>query len=65
MEQKLFLKDQDIAEALSMSQAWVRKQRHLRRHGLEHVLTIDPVQIGTSPRYRLEEVEQWIESLAS
>ena len=46
-----------------MSRGWVRKQRFNRRHGLPHVFDIDPVMIGSVPRYRLEDVRAWIEAL--
>ena len=49
-----------IAKRLSMSRGWVRKQRFNRRRGLLHVFDIDPVMIGSVPRYRLEDVRAWI-----
>ncbi len=52
--------DVEIARLLSVSRSWVRKQRFLRRHGLPHVFDIDPVMIGSLPRYRLEDVRAWI-----
>ena len=55
--------DGEVAELLSMSRSWVRKQRFLRRRGLPHVFDIDPVMIGSSPRYPLEDVEAWIDAL--
>ena len=57
------LNDRDIACSLSVSTSWVRKQRFLRRKGEAHMLTVDPVLIGSSPRYRQDEIETWIESL--
>jgi len=51
------ISDRDIAEHLSMSRSWVRQQRLLRRRGEPHFLTIDPVMIGTSPRYRVEDLD--------
>jgi len=57
------LNDQAIAKAASMSPSWVRVQRHLRKRGKPHTLTIDPVMIGSSPRYRTKDVEAWIASL--
>jgi hypothetical protein len=51
------ISDRDIAEHLSMSKSWVRQQRLLRRRGEPHFLTIDPVMIGTSPRYRVEDLD--------
>ena len=57
--------DGEVAELLSMSRSWVRKQRFLRRRGLDHNFKIDPVMIGSSPRYPLEDVEAWIAALGS
>ena len=52
--------DADLAALLKMSRSWVRKQRMLRRAGLPHVLTVDPVMIGKCPRYRRAEIETWL-----
>ncbi len=60
----VLISDADIADMLGMSRSWVRKERLNRRRGLPHTLTIDPVMIGTAPRYRRSEVMDWIESLA-
>jgi hypothetical protein len=54
-----FLRDKEIAIDLGMSVSWVRVQRHRRRTGKEHALSIDPVFIGSSPRYRREDYEAW------
>jgi predicted DNA-binding transcriptional regulator AlpA len=54
------VRDAHIAELIGMSKSWVRKQRMLRRRGVDHVLAIDPVMIGTVPRYRLADVEAWL-----
>jgi hypothetical protein len=53
--------DGDIAKSISISKSWVRKQRFCRRHGLPHVLDIDPVMIGGCPRYSREEFAAWLE----
>ena len=58
-----FASDKRIAERLDLSASWVRKQRWLRRHGHEHTLDIDPVMIGGSPRYRLSDIQNWVENL--
>ncbi len=55
--------DKRLAERLDLSMSWVRKQRWLRRHGQDHVLTIDPVMIGGSPRYRSVDIEAWLDKL--
>jgi len=58
-----FLNDADIASELCLSLSWVRKQRWLRRHEMEHVFTVDPVMIGSVPRYRNDDVQAWMEGL--
>ena len=63
MNMTTFWNDKEIATELRMSVSWVRKQRWLRRHGQEHVLTIDPVMIGKTPRYQCEVVMSWFEEL--
>lgn len=54
--------DSDLASLLRISRSWVRKQRMYRRAGLTHALTIDPIMIGSRPRYRLADVEAWLEA---
>lgn len=56
------VRDGHIAELIGMSKSWVRKQRMYRRRGDDHVLAIDPVMIGSVPRYRLADVEAWLAS---
>ena len=63
MNDTSFWSDKEIASALRMSVSWVRKQRWLRRHGEVHVFTVDPVMIGTAPRYRRGDIQSWIEGL--
>lgn len=65
IKEKRLLTDRDIASLLSVSRSWVRKQRFNRRHGLPHVLIIDPVMVGCLPRYRVQDVEAWLASLTS
>jgi hypothetical protein len=55
-----FYSDKDIARILNMSPAWVRGQRHKRRHGLPCILNLQPRYIGSSARYVREEVEGFI-----
>ena len=62
MNNTQFWNDKEIATQLKLSLSWVRKQRFLRRHGKEHVFTVDPVMIGSVPRYRHEDVQAWIEA---
>ncbi len=59
----VLISDADIADMLGMSRSWVRKERFNRRRGLPHTLTIDPVMIGSTPRYRQSEVMDWVASL--
>ncbi len=57
--------DEDVAQIVSMSRSWVRKQRFLRRRGEAHTLTIDPVIIGSTPRYQERDVVAWIGALSN
>ena len=59
------VKDREVAEMTSMSQSWVRQERFRRRKGLHHVLNIDPVMIGNSPRYRIEDLEAFLTNLTA
>ena len=59
------ISDSEVATLVTMSRSWVRQQRFRRRHGKDHVFTVDPVQIGSTPRYRREEVESWIEEVSA
>ena len=56
------LNDRAISAMLCISQSWVRKQRWLRRKGDPHIFTIEPIFIGTAPRYRADDVVGWLES---
>ena len=58
-----FLSDRDIAEYLSLTSSWVRKQRWLRRQNESHVLSIDPILIGSTPRYRISDFVEWLGNL--
>ena len=58
-----FFNDRDVARLLGMSPSWIRVQRYYRRHGRDHVLAIDPVMIGSSPRYRRDDVDAIIAHL--
>lgn len=55
--------DKEVAALVSMSSSWVRVQRHKRRTGKEHSLSVDAVMIGKTPRYRREDIEAWLSSL--
>lgn len=55
--------DKDVASLVRMSPSWVRVQRHKRKAGKEHSLAVDAVMIGTTPRYRKEDIDAWLNSL--
>ena len=57
--------DKDVAKLLRISASWVRQQRFRRRRGDEHVFTVEPVLLGSVPRYRAEEIEEWIDDLSN
>jgi predicted DNA-binding transcriptional regulator AlpA len=57
------LNDKEVAKTLALSPSWVRKQRLLRKRKLPHTLTVDPVMIGRSPRYRQEDMKKWADGL--
>jgi hypothetical protein len=54
-----FINDAGIADLLGMSRSWVRKERFNRRHGLSHFFDVDPIYIGSAPRYRVKDVIHW------
>jgi hypothetical protein len=56
------INDKEVARLTAMSLSWVRKERHLRNNGKAHVFNIDPVMVGTSPRYKISEVSAWIKA---
>ena len=55
-----FVDDQWIAERIGMKVPTIRSQRFKRRHGLPHWLDLDPVMIGSKPRYRLSMALDWL-----
>jgi hypothetical protein len=61
--QETLLSDEQVANLLKFSVAWLRKQRYLKRKGKPHILTVDPVMIGGTPRYRLSDIGTWLSSL--
>ncbi len=56
-----FVDDQWIAERIGMKVSTIRSQRFKRRHGLPHWLDLDPVMIGSKPRYRLSSALEWLQ----
>lgn len=61
MTTPLLYRDRDVATLIGMSLSWVRGQRHLRKHGKDHVLALDPVFIGSTPLYVADAVLKWVE----
>jgi hypothetical protein len=57
------LNDRDIARRVNFSTEWVRQERYRRRDGKPHVLNIDPVIVGTKPRYWAADVDAWFAAL--
>ena len=55
-----FVNDQWLANQIGMKIATIRSQRFKRLHGYEHWLDIDPVYIGSKPRYRRSEALDWL-----
>ncbi len=62
LQESEFVTDKWIAEQLQMSIATIRSQRFKRRHSEDHWLDLDPVYIGSKPRYRRKDVLAWLES---
>ena len=58
-----FFTDRDIGRILGISPNTIRVQRHYRRNGKDHYLKIDPVMIGSLPRYTKEDVANLIANL--
>tara|TARA_X000001316_G_C899741_1_gene18383 strand:+ start:107 stop:616 length:510 start_codon:yes stop_codon:yes gene_type:complete len=61
----ILLDDKAVAKLLSFSSSWVRQQRFKRRHGEDHAFDVEPIIIGTVPRYRRCDVLDWIERTAN
>ncbi len=55
--------DKEVAAIVGMSPSWVRVQRFKRKSGTEHSFTVDPVFIGSSPRYKQEDIQIWLSTL--
>lgn len=58
-----YLCDKEIAQLISMSPSWVRQQRHKRNNNQPHIMDVDCIYIGRSPRYKAEEVQEWLANL--
>ena len=58
--------DDEVANRLSMSRSWVRRQRSKRRKRQPHVLAIDPIKIGErSVRYLEAELDALVDQLTA
>lgn len=55
-----FVTDEWLANQLQMAIATIRAQRFKRRHMKPHWLDLDPVYIGSKPRYRRNAALKWI-----
>jgi hypothetical protein len=64
-EESEFITDTWLAEQLQMAVATVRSQRFKRLHGEPHWLDIDPIYIGSKPRYRRIDALDWLSAQAS
>jgi hypothetical protein len=60
---EIYLSDKDLAKILGLSPSWCRRQRYLRDKGDPHVLTIEAVYVGSSPRYKHSDVKSWLDTL--
>ena len=49
-----------VADLVDMKVPTIRSQRHKRKHGQKHWFQVDPVYIGSKPRYRPSEVFAWL-----
>lgn len=58
-----FYDDAQVARLFTMSRSWVRQERMHRKRGERHFLTLDPVMIASRPRYRRQQVEDFIANL--
>jgi hypothetical protein len=58
-----FYSDRDVARILNMSPAWVRGQRHKRRHGQPCVLDLEPRYIGSCARYIRRDVDAFVAAM--
>jgi predicted DNA-binding transcriptional regulator AlpA len=54
------INSKDVAEMVSMSYSYVRGQKSQRDLGEPHDFDVEPVMVGTSVRYVLSEVKEWI-----
>ena len=62
-DHEVYFSDKRIADMLSVSSSWVRKQRYLRNKGEDSLFPLDPTYRGASPRYKSSDVLSWISGL--
>ncbi len=55
-----FVDDRWPAQQIGMKPGTIRSQRFKRLHGQDHWFDVDPVYIGSKPRYRLYDVLTWL-----
>ena len=63
-QHKIFMKDSEVAGLFGVSLSWVRGQRFKKNHGQDHIFNIEPVYIGSMPRYRQQDVFDWMENIS-
>lgn len=59
----ILLNDQQVSEIVNLSVAWVRKQRYLRKKSEPHSFTVDAINVGNVPRYKMSQIQQWLGNL--
>ena len=57
----IFIDDRWLAGQTRLKPETFRAQRFKRLHGLDHWFDLDPIYIGSKPRYRLSEALDWLE----
>jgi hypothetical protein len=57
------LNDKQVSELTSFSIGWIRKQRYDRNSGSPHKFDVDPIYVGSAPRYKKDDVTRWIANL--
>ena len=60
-----FYNDRQIAGLLAVSVSWVRLQRYNRRHGKPHIFDVDPIPLGSAPRYAKADVDEFMARLSA
>jgi len=58
----VIIDDRETAAIIKAKPATIRGQRFKRRKGLDHWFTVDPVMIGSLPRYRKADVLAFVEA---